>query len=165
MKSKFKKLNPISTGSWVPENVNQQSINLEKTYTIIVNKLVIDALIGIHEYEKNKKQKISISLKLKANENFRNINDNIKNVVSYENIVNDIKSFINKGHVGLLETLAEEIFVICFKDKRILEAKIKIEKLEVFSETESVGIEIQRKKSDKELKKRIHNILTDNVDN
>ena len=132
---------------------------------IIVNKLVIDALIGIHEYEKNKKQKISISLKLKANENFRNINDNIKNVVSYENIVNDIKSFINKGHVGLLETLAEEIFVICFKDKRILEAKIKIEKLEVFSETESVGIEIQRKKSDKELKKRIHNILTDNVDN
>ena len=165
MKSKFKKLNPISTGSWVPESVNQQSINLEKTYTILVNKLVIDALIGIHEYEKNKKQKISISLKLKANENFRNINDNIKNVVSYENIVNDIKSFINKGHVGLLETLAEEIFVICFKDKRILEAKIKIEKLEVFSETESVGIEIQRKKSDKELKKRIHNILTDNVDN
>ena len=165
MKSKFKKLNPISTGSWVPESVNQQSINLEKTYTILVNKLVIDALIGIHEYEKNKKQKISISLKLKANENFRNINDNIKNVVSYENIVNDIKNFINKGHVGLLETLAEEIFVICFKDKRILEAKIKIEKLEVFSETESVGIEIQRKKSDKELKKRIHNILTDNVDN
>ena len=45
MKSKFKKLNPISTGSWVPENVNQQSINLEKTYTIIVNKLVIDASI------------------------------------------------------------------------------------------------------------------------
>ena len=165
MKSKFKKLNPISTGSWVPESVNQQSINLEKTYTILVNKLVIDALIGIHEYEKNKKQKISISLKLKANENFRNINDNIKNVVSYENIVNDIKSFINKGHVGLLETLAEEIFVICFKDKRILEAKIKIEKLEVFSETESVGIEIQRKKSDKEFKKRIHNILTGNVDN
>ena len=165
MKSKFKKLNPISTGSWVPESVNQQSINLEKTYTILVNKLVIDALIGIHEYEKNKKQKISISLKLKANENFRNINDNIKNVVSYENIVNDIKNFINKGHVGLLETLAEEIFVICFKDKRILEAKIKIEKLEVFSETESVGIEIQRKKSDKEFKKRIHNILTGNVDN
>ena len=165
MKSKFKKLNPISTGSWVPESVNQQSINLEKTYTILVNKLVIDALIGIHEYEKNKKQKISISLKLKANENFRNINDNIKNVVSYENIVNDIKNFINKGHVGLLETLAEEIFVICFKDKRILEAKIKIEKLEVFSETESVGIEIQRKKSDKEFKKRIHNILIGNVDN
>lgn len=165
MKSKSKKLNPISTGSWVPENVNQQSINLKKSYTILVNKLVLNALIGIHEYEKNKKQKISITLKLKANENFRDINDNIKNVVSYENIVNDIKSFINKGHVGLLETLAEEIFVICFKDKRILEAKIKIEKLEVFSETESVGIEIQRKKSDIELKKRIHNILTGNVDN
>tara|TARA_X000000950_G_C13897920_1_gene653693 strand:- start:2526 stop:2984 length:459 start_codon:yes stop_codon:yes gene_type:complete len=149
MKSKFRKFSPISTGSWVPENVKEKGTNDENTYTILVNKLILNALIGIHDHEKSKKQKICITLNLKANDNFNNLYDNIDNVVSYEHIVNDIKEFIGKGHVGLLETLAEEIVIICFKDKRILEAKITIEKLEVFSETHSVGIEIQRKRKKK----------------
>ena len=46
----------------------------------------------------------------------------------------------------MLETLGEKIFKICFNDPRIRNVKVKLEKLEVFSEADSVGIEVQRSK-------------------
>ncbi len=142
MMTKYKKFKALSTGSWVPENFDKR--RKSKTYDILINNLVLKALIGIHDFEKNKKQKISISLSIKVSDDLKKTEDNIDNVVSYEHIVNDIKSIVNEGHIGLLETLAERITKICFSEKRILSIRVKIEKLEVFKETESVGIEIYR---------------------
>ena len=73
-------------------------------------------------------------------------NHKIENFVSYEFIVNDIKKLIRKGHIELLETLSEKIFAICFKDDRIFSIKLTLEKLDVFKETDSVGIEVFRTK-------------------
>ena len=147
MTSKFKNYSPISTGAWVPENLTENKKKTNKTYNIIIKNLILEALIGIHDFEKKKKQKISLNIILEASDNIKNIKDDINKVVSYEHIVNNIKELINSGHVGLLETLAESISEICFKDIRVLTSCIRIEKLDVFKETESVGIEIFRKKT------------------
>ena len=95
MTTNFKKFNAISSGSWV--RTSSEYLN-KKTYTIIIKRLVLNALVGIHNYEKKRKQKISISLSLKALDNLSNCNDDIENVVSYEHIVNDIKSLISFGN-------------------------------------------------------------------
>ena len=76
-----------------------------------------------------------------------NVKHKIENFVSYEHIVADIKSLLKKGHIDLLETLGEKIVDLCFKDKRVQTINIKLEKLEVFKEAISVGIEIFRKKT------------------
>ena len=96
--------------------------------------------------KKKRNKKISISLSLDVNDNISGIDHKIENFVSYEHIVADIKSILKKGHIELLESLGEEIVDLCFKDERVLTIKIKLEKLEVFKETSSVGIEIFRKK-------------------
>ena len=49
-----------------------------------------------------------------------------------------------KGHIPLVENMADQIAKKCLKDKRILKIKIKVEKLEPFKEAESVGVEIIR---------------------
>ena len=116
------------------------------TEKILIKSLVLNASIGIHEFEKKKKQKISISLEIDAEDNIPYVNHKIENFVSYEFIVKDLKKLINKGHIELLETLGENIFEICFNDPRIQKVKVKLEKLEVFSEADSVGIEVQRSK-------------------
>ena len=97
--------------------------------------------------KKKKKQKISISLSLDVNDNISGIEHKIENFVSYEHIVADIKSILKKGHIDLLETLGEKIVDLCFEDERVMTIKLKLEKLEVFKETSSVGIEIFRKKN------------------
>ena len=145
MKKNYKNISVISTGSWVPTDLNKKR-KIKNTYKILINELILDAFIGIHDFEKKKKQKISISLSLDVNDNISGIEHKIENFVSYEHIVNDIKSILKKGHIDLLETLGEKIIELCFKDKRVLTIKLKLEKLEVFEDASSVGIEIFRKK-------------------
>ena len=146
MKKNYKNISVISTGSWVPTDLNKK-ITSENTYKILINQLILDAFIGIHDFEKKKKQKISISLSLDVNDNISGIEHKIENFVSYEHIVADIKSILKRGHIDLLETLGEKIVDLCFKDERVMTIKLKLEKLEVFKETSSVGIEIFRKKN------------------
>ena len=155
MKKNFKNISVISTGSWVPTDLNKKSI-IKNTYKILINDLTLDAFIGIHDFEKKKKQKIAISLSLDVNDNISGIEHKIENFVSYEHIVADIKSILKSGHVDLLETLGEKIVDLCFTDERVMTIKLKLEKLEVFKETRSVGIEIFRKKnSDNSIKENL----------
>ena len=155
MKKNFKNISVISTGSWVPTNLNKKS-KIKNTYKILINDLTLDAFIGIHDFEKKKKQKIAISLSLDVNDNISGIEHKIENFVSYEHIVADIKSILMSGHIDLLETLGEKIVDLCFTDERVMTIKLKLEKLEVFKETRSVGIEIFRKKnSDNSIKENL----------
>ena len=145
MKNKKKSISVISTGSWVPKNLNDVKKNL-KTYKICINQLILDAFIGIHTFEKKKKQKISVTLNADVIDEISLLEHKIENFVSYENIVKDIENFVNLGHIDLLETLGEKIVSLCFKDDRIISVNLKLEKLEIMNQTKSVGIEIFREK-------------------
>lgn len=146
MSNKYKNISVISSGSWVPSNF-KPSKKAPDTYQVQINELILNASIGIHDHEKISKQKVSISLSLKVLDNLNEVNESIKNVVSYEHIIKKLKTIITVGHIELLETLGEKIFEMCFEDQRILSVWLKLEKLEVFKETKSVGIEILRERN------------------
>ncbi|MDP7543999.1 MAG: dihydroneopterin aldolase, partial [Alphaproteobacteria bacterium] len=74
--------------------------------------------------------------------------DDIANVVSYEDVISGIKDLLARGHVGLVETLAEEIADICLDDGRVRVVRVRVEKLDVFDEAVSVGVEIERQSHD-----------------
>ena len=152
MSNKYKNISVISTGSWVPSD-QYFSMDTKGTYQVQVNELVLMVSIGIHEHEKVKKQRVSISLSIQVLDNLDNVNENINNVVSYERIIKKLKNIISKGHIELLETLGEKIMDMCFEESRIMSVWMKLEKLDVFSETKSVGIEIIRNKRDHSIRK------------
>ena len=57
MKNKAKNISVISTGSWVPSNLNDQEKNKNKnTYKILIENLILDASIGIHDFEKKNRK-------------------------------------------------------------------------------------------------------------
>ncbi|MDC1378948.1 dihydroneopterin aldolase, partial [Pelagibacteraceae bacterium] len=56
-----------------------------------------------------------------------------------------------KKHYNFLETLAEDVFDVLFKDKRIGKIMLQIEKLEIIKECVSVGIQITKKRSHEKL--------------
>jgi dihydroneopterin aldolase len=152
MSNKYKNISVISTGSWVPSNLSYPK-NSKGTYEVQIKELTLMASIGIHEHEKIKKQRVSISLSIKVNDNISSVNEDIDNFVSYEKVIKNLKKIIFKGHIELLETLGEKIALMCFEDERILSIWMKLEKLDVFPDTKSVGIEIVRDKSDYSRKK------------
>ena len=61
-----------------------------------------------------------------------------------DKIINKLKILVKKRHHELLEDLAENIFTIIFQNKLVKKAKIKIEKLEIIKNSESVGVEFSK---------------------
>lgn len=112
---------------------------------VFVHDLEMTASIGVYAYEKTAKQRIRINLDLAVREgDARGIDDNIANVVCYEGVVSGIRRLIESGHVNLVETLAERIATLCLEDKRVRVARVRVEKLDVFPDATSVGVEIER---------------------
>ena len=46
--------------------------------------------------------------------------------------------------MNLVETLADRIAEMCLEDQRVRTARVRIEKLDVFADAESAGVEIER---------------------
>ena len=115
----------------------------ERKYLVLVKNLILKASVGIYPKEKTRKQKVRFNIFITATDNIKTKND-ISDLVSYEDVIKNVKYIINRGHIPLIENLAQNIAEKCLINKKILKIEIMIEKLETFKEAESVGIKIVR---------------------
>ena len=111
---------------------------------VIIKNLVLNIFIGIHDFEKKKKQKVRFNIEVITNPFVKPNNKDLTTILNYEEIINKIKILVKKEHHELLEDLAENIFTIIFQNKLVQKAKIKIEKLEIIKNSESVGVEFSK---------------------
>jgi len=110
---------------------------------VFIRDLVLSARIGVHQHERLANQRVRINLELGYAEHPA-INDDLDNVVCYAELMTGIRHVVASGHINLVETLADRIAKTCLEDRRVQSAKVKVEKLDVFQEAESVGVEIER---------------------
>ena len=115
----------------------------ERKYLVLVKNLILKASVGIYPKEKTRKQKVRFNIFITATDNIKTKND-ISDLVSYEDVIKNVKYIINRGNIPLIENLAQDIAKKCLINKKILKIEIMIEKLETFKEAESVGIKIVR---------------------
>ena len=118
--------------------------------TVFIKNFVIEEIIGIHEHEKIKKQKIKFNIVLDINQSSIPNERDIKSIVDYEKITNKLENLTKGKKYNFLESLAEDSFKEIFEDKRINSVTIKIEKPEAIKNTESVGVEVFKNRSDYE---------------
>ena len=111
---------------------------------VIIKNLVLNIFIGIHDFEKKKKQRVRFNIEVITNPFVKPNNKDLKTILNYEEIINKIKDLVRKEHHELLEDLAENIFTIIFQNELAQKAKIKIEKLEIIKNSESVGVEFSK---------------------
>lgn len=113
------------------------------TMRVFIRDLTLPCSIGIHQHERLAQQRIQINVEMTCEEN-PDINDDVDNVVCYATAVMGIKAVVADGHINLVETLADRVAEVCLRDRRVLSARVRIDKLEVFKEAYSVGVEIER---------------------
>ena len=113
---------------------------------VIITDLIFNTLIGIHNFEKEKKQQIKFNIEIYVNPLLKAAENDLNSIINYESIINKIKSITQKKHYNLLETLAEDIFSDLFLNKNIIKIKLRIEKPEIIKNTSSVGVEIVKKR-------------------
>ena len=118
--------------------------------SVLIKNFIIHEIIGVHEHEKIKKQKIKFNIVIDVDNNVLPNEKDIKSIVDYEKITNNLKNLVKNKKYNFLESLAEDSFKEIFEDKRINSVKIKIEKPEAIKNAESVGVEVFKSREDYE---------------
>ena len=113
---------------------------------VLISDLALLMSIGIHDFEKIKKQEVKFNINIDINPLLTPIENKLNSIVNYETVVKDVTRLTKNKHYELLETLAEDIFFILFKNTNIKKIKLKIEKTQIIKNTSSVGIEITKKR-------------------
>ena len=124
---------------------NKTLFNYEKK--ILIKELILDLKLGYYDFEKEKSQKVKFNLEVDYEDKKPTSDDDIKSIVNYGKLVKLIKKLTKNKHYNFLETLAEDVFDILFKDKRIGKIMLRIEKLEILKDCTSVGIQVTKKRS------------------
>jgi len=112
---------------------------------VFVRDLVVQSLIGVHDFEHGQTQRVRLNLDLAVFEgDISSVADDIQNVVCYEKITTQVRAVCNQGHTNLVETLAEDVAAMCLAPAQVRSVRVRVEKLDVFEDAASVGVEIER---------------------
>jgi 7,8-dihydroneopterin aldolase/epimerase/oxygenase len=105
---------------------------------ICVCDLALPYSIRVQDYEKHAPQRVRINAELLVEG--RVGQDEFRHLVNCEKIVARIRTITQGPHIILVETLADRILDLCFGDRRVMAARVKIEKLDVYSKAERIGV-------------------------
>jgi dihydroneopterin aldolase len=111
---------------------------------VFIRDLVLPCNIGVHRHEKEAPQRVRINLDLAVREGDAPINDALGNVVCYEDMATGARAIVGTGHINLVETLAERLASFCLQEGRVEAVRVRVEKLDVFPDAASAGVEIVR---------------------
>jgi dihydroneopterin aldolase len=130
--------------------VSDIGLNLRRMF---IRDLVLDARIGVYAHEQERNQRVRINLDLTVDDDggvglSRPAvgRDDLARVVDYERIVVAVRALVAAGHVQLVETLAERLAELCLDDRRVARVRVMVEKLDVFADAVSAGVEIERRR-------------------
>lgn len=116
---------------------------------VLIRDLVLLGAIGIHPHEHGRTQRVRINLRLDVPDDPRATApgpDRLERVVDYEQVAEAVRRLVAQGHTKLVETLAERIAACCLQDARVQAVYVRVEKLDVFADVASVGVEIERRR-------------------
>lgn len=141
-------------------NTSRIASAAHKLRHVFLRDMVLNASIGIYPHEHAARQRLRINVDLAVvDEGAGPLSrlpvgrrpvgpDDLPRVVDYEEVANKVRAIVGAGHVRLVETLAERIAESCLSDPRVELARIRVEKLDVFADAASAGVEIERRRAD-----------------
>jgi len=115
---------------------------------ICIKQLRVDAIIGIHEWEKRSTQPVYIDLDLSFDCRKAAHSDDIKDALDYYAVCQKITHFVRASRFELIERLAEEVAQLVLKEFACKKVKLKLFKPFAVANAQTVGIKISRSQSD-----------------
>ena len=114
---------------------------------VIINKLRIQTIIGIHEWERETLQDILVTVIVSIADRPINTPDNISGCLDYSDLVDKIRTLVETARRFTVEALAEDIARICLVHPLAHKVIVRVEKPQAIPQAESVGVEIERNKA------------------
>jgi dihydroneopterin aldolase len=115
------------------------------TDKIFVCDFVLPVEIGAYRHEHGQAQKVRFDVTAFV-ERMSGVPREMRDIVSYDLILDGIRTIVAGGHVMLAETLAEEVAALVLRHPRVVRIVVRVQKLELGPG--GVGVEIEREKAD-----------------
>jgi len=115
---------------------------------IIVNGLVVDTFIGVHDFERNARQRVRFDVEIDTVHGYADIVRTTGTYVSYADIVEFIEARAASGdHVEMVETWAEDIATFALCNDLAEAVRVTVQKTDIFDRADGVGIRIERRRA------------------
>ena len=113
---------------------------------ILIKDLKVTGIIGIYDLERITPQEMLINISLETDTRKAAEADDISLCVDYEQVALKVKAHAETARRLTVEALAEDLSKICLQTPGVQRVKIRVEKTQAIPFTNSVGVEIKRKK-------------------
>ncbi|MCO5064489.1 MAG: dihydroneopterin aldolase [Rhizobiaceae bacterium] len=130
----------LAARGYSPDSADQSL----KTNRIFVRDFVLPVQIGAYSFEHGHTQKVRFDVTADVLRTVSNPED-MRHVLSYDIIMDAIRTIVAAGHVQLAEALAEQVAQHVLSDPRVVKVWVRVEKLELGAG--GVGVEIERVRS------------------
>jgi len=111
---------------------------------IHIRDLTARCIIGINDWEREKKQDVVINVTLHVDLSRAGASDRIEDTVDYKDLRNRIMSAVEESEYFLIERMVEAIADLCLTDPRIQRVDVSVDKPGALRFARSVGVEITR---------------------
>jgi FolB domain-containing protein len=118
------------------------------TDRIYIKDLLLRTIIGINDEERRNRQDVLINIVLYADTYAAGASDDIEDAVNYRTMTKRVIGLVEGSQFYLVEKMAAEIAAICLDDPQVERATVRVEKPGALRFARSVGVEIDRTRSD-----------------
>lgn len=113
---------------------------------IIVNGLVVDTFIGVHDVEREAPQRVRFDVEIDTVDDYAHLVRTTGAYVSYADIVEFVEARAATGeHVELVETWADDVAGFALRNELAQAVRVTVQKLDIF-DAAGVGIAIERRR-------------------
>lgn len=113
---------------------------------IRITDLALRTIIGVYDWEREKKQDIIVNIELEFDGTKAAESDQLDDTVDYKTIKQNIIQMVEASSFGLLEKLASEVLKIVLADAKVQSATVRIDKPGALRFTKSVSVEVSGKR-------------------
>lgn len=114
---------------------------------VFIHDLMVRGVIGISDDERAERQDIVMNIVMFTDTTPAGKSDNIEDCINYSTVAKRIIAHVEKAARYTVEALAADIAEICLKYAVVNHVQVRVEKPGAVRFSRSVGIEIERYKS------------------
>jgi FolB domain-containing protein len=121
---------------------------IDKPYMdqVIIKDIVARGIIGINDWEREKKQEILINIVMFTDTHQAAVSDDIAYCVNYRTVTKKVLAHAESAARYTVEALASDLAALCLEEPGVQKVRLRVEKPGAVRFANSVGIEIERTK-------------------
>ncbi len=113
---------------------------------IHLRRVKTHCVLGVHPAERGKERPVWMDISLECDVRRAARSDQLADTLDYESIEAEVVAAAKRGRFRLVEALAESVAAVCLAHPRVLAARVVVEKPKALPLTQSVAVEILRRR-------------------